>query len=197
MQPIFNYIISTDKRYNNSVDVEGSELVINTEITERDYHFVNRIGVVENVSMFNNLGLQEGDQVIVHHNVFRRWYDQHGRERNSGSYLSDSTYAVYDDQIFAYKRDGEWASVQGYVFVTPVEDHDRWSTELEKPHVGKLMYSNDDLDVEVGDIVGFTPESEYEFNIEGNKLYRILSNQITWKATRKNEKKLLPLQRSH
>ena len=189
MQPIFNYIISTDKRYNNSVDVDGSELVVNTEITERDYHYVNRIGVVENVSMFNNLELQEGDQVIVHHNVFRRWYDQYGKERNSGSYLDDDRYAVYDDQIFAYKRDGEWASVQGYVFVTPVEDLDRWSTELEKPHVGKLMYSNDDLDVEVGEIVGFTPNSEYEFNIEGNKLYRILSNQITWKATKKNEKR--------
>ena len=197
MQPIFNYIISTDKRYNNSVDVEGSELVVNTEITERDYHFVNRIGVIEKVSMFNNLKLQKGDQVIVHHNVFRRWYDQHGSERNSASYLNESEYAVYDDQIFAYKRNDDWVSIPGYVFVAPVEDDDRWSIETEKPLVGELMYSNDDLDVEIGDTVGFTPNSEYEFNIEGNKLYRILSNQITWKATRKNEKRLSPLQRNH
>ena len=197
MQPIFNYIISTDKRYNNSVDVDGSELVVNTEITERDYHFVNRIGVVEKVSMFNNLSLEVGDEVIVHHNVFRRWYDQHGRERNSSSHLSDSRYAVYDDQIFGYKRNDGWVSVSGYVFLAPVEDDDKWSTELEKPHVGQLVYSNSKVDAEIGDIVGFTPDSEYEFNIDDQKLYRVLSNQITWKATRKNEKKLLPLQRSH
>jgi len=33
--------------------------------------------------------------------------------------------------------------------------------------------------VSCGDIVGFKPNSEYEFNIENKKLYRILSNYIT------------------
>jgi hypothetical protein len=36
--------------------------------------------------------------------------------------------------------------------------------------------------------VGFTPDSEYEFNINNQKLYRILSNQVTLKygSTQKN-----------
>ena len=45
------------------------------------------------------------------------------------------------------------------------------------------MYSNeylDDLGVSCGDVVGFKPNSEYEFNIENEKLYRVLSNYITY-----------------
>ena len=44
------------------------------------------------------------------------------------------------------------------------------------------MYSNDylkELGLSEGDVVGFKPDSEYEFNIDGQKLYRILSNYIT------------------
>jgi hypothetical protein len=45
-----------------------------------------------------------------------------------------------------------------------------------------LVHSNDELGslgLAIGDVVGFTPDSEYEFEIEGKKLYRILSNQVT------------------
>jgi hypothetical protein len=52
------------------------------------------------------------------------------------------------------------------------------------------VYSNDalsSLGVSIGDVVGFTPDSEYEFNIEGQKLYRVLSNQITIKYGSKEE----------
>ena len=50
MQALFDYIISTENRYNNVVDVDDKKLVVNTEITERDYMFVNRIGKVVSVS---------------------------------------------------------------------------------------------------------------------------------------------------
>ncbi len=39
MQALFDYIISTENRYNNVVDVDNKKLVVNTEITERDYMF--------------------------------------------------------------------------------------------------------------------------------------------------------------
>ena len=35
--------------------------------------------------------------------------------------------------------------------------------------------------ISLGDVVGFSPDSEYEFNIDDEKLYRVLSNQITIK----------------
>ena len=35
------------------------------------------------------------------------------------------------------------------------------------------------LGVKVGDEVSFTPESEYEFYVEDEKLYRMFTNNIT------------------
>ena len=51
--------------------------------------------------------------------------------------------------------------------------------EQEKPLQGIVKYS--DGTVNVNDIVGFTPNSEYEFVIDGERLYRVLSNFITIK----------------
>ena len=110
MQSLFEYIISTENRYNNTIDVEGKELVVNTEVTERDYMFVNRIGKIVKLPLYNNSELKENDEVIVHHNVFRRWIDVEGIQKNSSSFLNENEYLVSDDQIFAYKRNNKWRS---------------------------------------------------------------------------------------
>ena len=47
MRWVFNFIIKSNKRYNNSKDIEGKELILNTEISERDYMYTNRIGIVK------------------------------------------------------------------------------------------------------------------------------------------------------
>ena len=51
--------------------------------------------------------------------------------------------------------------------------------DLEKPLQGIVKYS--DGTVEVNELVGFRPKSEYEFIIDGERLYRVLSNFITIK----------------
>jgi hypothetical protein len=182
MKSLYNYIISTNSRYDNKVSVGSKELILNTEITERDYLFVNRIGTVINAPINIKTPIESGNEVIVHHNVFRRWYDVRGNERNSGNYIKEDTYTVSEEQIFAYKQNGEWHCPIQYCFVEPLENEDVWSTESEHKLVGKLTYTNDylnSLGLSCGDVVGFTPNSEYEFNIEDKKLYRILSKDIT------------------
>ena len=182
MRSIYNFIIYSDQRYNNSTDVEGKELILNTEITERDYMFTNRVGKVISTPLMVETPIQKGDKVILHHNVFRRWIDIRGNEKDSSSYIRDREYMVSPEQIYAYKRNNEWKCLKEYCFVEPLENESKWSTEIEQKLLGKLVYSNSYLDalgIAEGDTVGFTPDSEYEFNIEGKKLYRILSNQIT------------------
>ena len=72
MKSLFNYIISTKSRYNNKVNVDTKELILNTEITERDYVFVNRVGKVlsEPAYGITSKTPRKGDDVIVHHNIF-------------------------------------------------------------------------------------------------------------------------------
>ena len=182
MKALHDYIITTDNRYNNTVDVEGKELIVNTEITERDAEFVNRIATVIATPSSRDTEIQEGDMVIVHHNVFRRWYDMQGREKNTGSFISEDTYKVADDQIFAYKRDGEWKATLRYCFVEPIVDESLFKDQRYEDLKGVLRFTDsylDSLGIKPGTVVGFTPDSEYEFTIDDKLLYRIYSTQLT------------------
>lgn len=178
MKSIYNYIISTNNRYNNITDIDGNELILNSEITERDAQFVNRIGTVLSVPFLFHTPIEEGDEVIVHHNVFRKWFNKHKEERDSSAYLRENQFSVYPDQVFGYKRDGKWYGAPGYCFVEPILNDDRWSVANKKGLTGILAFGDEESPAE-GTKIGFTPDSEYEFIIEGKLLYRVLSNQLT------------------
>ena len=182
MRAIHDYIIETDNRYNNTVDVDGKELVVNTEITERDAEFVNRIAKVVATPTSRETEVQAGDEVVVHHNVFRRWYDMRGKEKNCGSFINENQFIVADDQVFAYKRNNEWKACLKYCFVKPIIDNSEWREGRYQELKGELLYTDsylDSLGIKPGTIVGFTPDSEYEFTIDDQLLYRIYSTHIT------------------
>ena len=178
MESVYNFVVTPKgDRYNNTKEVDGGKLILNTEIFNHQY--VNREAIVVSTPMVGQTDIKPGDTVIVHHNVFRRWHDVKGREKNSRSYFNESTYFIAQDQIFLYKRDDEWKAPKGYCFVTPLKATDQFNIESEKPLQGIIKYS--DGTVEVNDLIGFRPGSEYEFVINGERLYRILSNFITIK----------------
>ena len=179
MKSVYNFVITPKgNRYNNTKKINDKELILNTEVF--NHQFVNREAVVVSTPMIgDNLGIKPGDTVIVHHNVFRRWHDVKGKERNSRSYFDEKTYFIYKDQIFLYKRNKDWLSPKGYCFVQPIKNNDKYSLEKEKPLMGVVKYSDGTVNVE--DLIGFKPGSEYEFVIDNVKLYRVLSNLITIK----------------
>ena len=182
MKALHDYIVTTDNRYNNAVDVEGKELIVNTEITERDAEFVNRIATVIATPASKESAIQVGDDVIIHHNVFRRWYDMRRNEKNTGSFIKENQYVVSEDQVFAYKRDGEWKATLRYCFVEPIVDDSMFKDKRYKHLKGVLRFTDDYLDslgIKPGTIVGFTPDSEYEFTIDDKLLYRIYSTHLT------------------
>jgi len=177
MKSVYNFVVTPVKsRYNNTKDIEGKELIVNTEIFNHQY--VSREAIVKATPTVGDTDIKVGDKVIVHHNVFRRWHNQHGIEKNSRSYIDEETYLVQPDQIFLYK-DTEWQAQKGYCFVAPVKSTDKLSVDKEKPLVGIVKHT--DGTVNKGDLIGFRPSSEYEFIIDGQKLYRLLSNFITIK----------------
>ena len=119
-----------------------------------------------------------GDEVIVHHNVFRRWHDVKGREKNSRSYWKENKYLITEDQIFLYKKQN-WKAMSGYSFIKPLKAIDNFNTENEKPLIGVVKYSDGNFNKE--ELVGFRPGSEYEFIVNGERLYRVKNNFITIK----------------
>ena len=178
MKSVYNFVVAPlNSRYNNTKQIEGKELILNTEIFNHQY--VSREAVVKETPTVIKTDIKVGDTVIVHHNVFRRWHNQYGVEKNSRSYFDEKTYIVSSDQIFLYKRDNVWKPQKGYCFVAPVKSTNKHSVDKEKPLIGIVKYS--DGTVKEGELIGFRPDSEYEFIIDGQKLYRILSNFITIK----------------
>ena len=181
MHALYNFIIEPiGERYNNTKQVGDKELIVNTEIFHHQY--VNREARVISIPTLVKTKLKPGDAVIVHHNVFIRWHNMHGIEKNSKSFISENKYAVSKDQVYAYKRNNKWNALDGYCFVKPIKSLNKLSVDTEQPLVGIIKYTDRKLKmIEEGDLVGFTPNSEFEFIIDGERLYRVLTNEISIK----------------
>ena len=181
MKGVFDFVIMPkEDRYNNTKAIGDKELIINTEL--QNHNFVSRLGIVMATPNPNPTGVREGDEVILHHNVFRRFRDIRGEEKNSRSYYKNNMYFVSPDQIFAYKRIIKWIPLNGFNFVKPIKEDKMFSINFEKPLVGILKYKDPSLkEVKEGDLVGFKPGAEYEFLIDKEKLYRVPTNLITIK----------------
>ena len=169
-----DYIISPiGNRYNNSVRVDDKELILNTEIFNHQY--INRLAKVIATPLLFQSPVKVGDEIIVHHNIFRRWHDAKGRERNSRSYWKDDKYLISQDQIYLYNN----KAMPGFSFVKPLKSSNKFINNEEQPLVGIVKYS--DGNFKINDLVGFTPNSEYEFIINGERLYRVMNKFITIK----------------
>ena len=178
MKSVYNFVVAPKgERYNNKKKIGDSELIMNTDIYRHE--FVNRLAKVISIPIIGDTNIKPGDIVLVHHNVFRRWNNIHGIEKNSRSYFNESTYFIKHDQIFLYKRNNKWTTPKGYCFVKPLKAIDQFNIESEKPLQGIVKYS--DGSVNVGDLIGYRPRTECEFMVDDERLYRVLSNFITIK----------------
>ena len=172
-----DFIISPiGDRYNNSVRVGEKELVINTEIYNHQY--VNRLAKVIATPLLFQSPINVGDEVIVHHNVFRRWHNIKGKEKNSRSYWKENKYLVSSDQIFLYKQK-DWKAIPGFCFIKPLKSEDKFSTNNEKPSVGIIKYTDGVFNK--NELVGFRPGIECEDFVNGERLYRVMNKFITIK----------------
>ena len=178
MKSVYDFVVKPKgERYNNKKKVGDSELILNTEIYNHQY--TNREAIVISTPIIGDTNIKPGDTVITHFNVFRRWHNVRGEEKNSRSYFNESTYFINHDQIFLYKTDKKWIAPKGYCFIKPLKAIDKFNTKLERPLQGVVKYS--DGTVDIGDIIGYKPKTECEFIVDGEKLYRVLSNFITIK----------------
>ena len=178
MKSVYNFVVTPKgERYNNTKKVGDSELILNTEIFNHQY--VNKEAVVISTPIIGDTNIKAEDTVIVHHNIFRRWHNVKGIEKNSRSYFNEDTYFINHDQIFLYKRNDTWIAPKGYCFIKPLKAINQFNIQSEKPLQGIVKYS--DGTVEVGDLVGYVPRTQSEFIVDGQRLYRVLSNLITIK----------------
>ena len=195
MRSLYDFIIKPlGERYDNEKKIGDKTLVLNTKI--ESFKSVNNLGMVIATPTAFNTDISPGDTVVVHHNIFRRFYDMKGREKNSRSYFKEDLYFCSIDQIYLYKKDDKWLSYMDRCFVKPILETDMLSVDKEKPLIGIVKYDNrylNKLGVKTNMLVTFAPNSEFEFIENNERLYCMKSNNIAIEHERKgNEEEYNP-----
>ena len=183
MRSVYDFIIRpVGERYSNELKVSDKKLILNSKI--ESHKFVNNIAEVVSTPLAVTTPVKVGDEVLVHHNIFRRYYNIKGEEVNSSKYFKDNMYFCQLDQIYMYKHIYSWNTFNNRCLVAPVVNKDDLYSSKDKKHIGILKYANKSLkdkNVDVGDIVGFTPNSEFEFIVNNELLYCMKTKDIVIK----------------
>lgn len=172
------------KRYDNTKDVGGIELIVST--SEEDHKFSNRYAEVVELPLNYNGPISVGDTLLVHHNVFKFYNDMKGRQKSGKSFFREDLFFIEPDQFFMYKSGSTWNAYDKYCFVRPVPATESYIKKpfTDEPLLGVMVYPNKyllDKGVNSGDTICFSPDSEYEFTVDGEKMYRMFDHQITMK----------------
>lgn len=180
-----NYIVrpKNNNRYNNTKKICEVEIVINTSI--EDAKDVQREAEVIAIPRLFKTDVEIGDIIIIHHNIFRISYNDKGIPLESANYIKDDMFFVEPDLAYMIIRDGIKIAIHDNVFVEPIKEIDSFLGEIEKEHVGILRYGNKELEtlgIKAGDRVVYRKGCEYEFIIEGERLYKMATNRILAKV---------------
>ena len=181
MNSLYDFIVKPigEGRYNNSKKIGEKELILNNKI--ESWKFVNRFAKVVSTPLAITSNIKKGDTVVIHQNVFRRFYNMQGKQTNSRSFFKNDLYFVSPDQIYLYKNKDEWQSFGDRCFIKPIKNSDDIINKKEQPYVGILKISNNKLkasNINPGDMIGFKPGAEWEFFIDNERLYCMKSNDI-------------------
>ena len=183
MKSLYDFIVEPlGDKYSNTVNIDGKSLVLNTKI--ESLKFVNRLAKVIKTPLAFNLDIKAGDIVVIHQNVFRTFYDMKGKKKKSRSFFKDNLYFCALDQIYLYKNSNGWNSFGDRCFIKPIKSKDDLTLDKEASLIGILKYGNSSLNklkINPGDLVGYTPNGEWEFLIEKERLYCMKSNDIVIK----------------
>lgn len=183
MKSLFDFIVKpVNKRYDNEIKIGDKSLITNTN-TE-DFKAVSNTAEVVSIPSAYSTTIKKGDIIIIHHNVFRSFFDIRGKRKDSRSKFIDNLYFCSPDQIYLYKSDSNWKAFQDRCFIKPLLDNNDLTLDKERKLIGILKYGNSSLEavkIVPGDLVGYTPYGEFEFIINDERLYCMKSNDIVIK----------------
>ena len=170
------------RRYDNIKKIGEIDFI--TSVSQEDHMATNRFAEVVSVPLGYKGKIKSGDILLVHHNVFRIYYDMKGREKSGRSFFKEDLYFIDFDQFFLYYNNKKWQTHSKYCFVKPSSLKKSYILKpgSEEPLTGTIVYGNSELKnlgVNQGDEIIFEPESEYPYYINGEKLYRMYTNNIT------------------
>lgn len=184
-----NVIVKMEEVYESTVTAPGgTRFLVNNGVD--DVTYVARHG---SVITSGDPRFKEGDEVYFHHNCVRRSSQaEHDHKVPSENEIEENVYRIPVNMIYLIRRNGTFSSVSPWCYVRPVEKEREFhgsveviKSSLHEPQHGIMVHSNDELresGVDDGDAVIFNLDSEYEFKVGDEVLYRMKTPWIVAKV---------------
>ena len=187
MKPLNHFIVYLPNKTKDTIKIAGKELYLASKFDE----FGNRhtSGEIVGVPAKQETGAKIGDTLYFHHHVIMNTSLQLGDDKYIVMYDPTGEYA---NHALAYKSaDGKVHPLGEWVFLRKIEKEEPKQTssliivELEKKSdtKGILAFESKgtkELGLQVGDVVGFSKNSDYEVEVEGETMYRMLLRDLVY-----------------
>ena len=79
-----------NRRYDNIKNIGGMDFV--TSVSQEDHKASNRFATVVETPINYDGPIGVGDTLLVHHNVFKFFYDMKGRQKSGRSFFKDDLF---------------------------------------------------------------------------------------------------------
>jgi len=184
------YFVKVEKTHEDTITLNGKELFLDSSYNDmkhaRQYGTV--VGVPRGLSMGKKRDIKKGDKVYCHHFL--------ANEENRVKYHDkENVFQIRCDAIYARVRKGKLKMLNHWNFVEQKkEDKDNYMSKSgiylkpereDKELHGYIKHMNKEMKAwgaKVGDEVIFSENSEYDMNIEGEKLLRMRNFDILAKV---------------
>ena len=100
MQSPYSFIVRPlkGKRYDNEKKIGDIDFIIS--VSKEDHKSSNRFAQVISVPISYKGEIKIGDILLVHHNVFKFYYDMQGVEKSGKSFFRNDLFFIDPDQFF-------------------------------------------------------------------------------------------------
>jgi len=186
MKVLHEFIVRMPKKFKDTIKFGEVELFLDTRFNE----FANRISEAEIVATPVKFptGAKEGDMLYFHHHVVLDKRAEIDKDLYRVKYDPEGGYG---SQAYAYKDSEDNISVlPGWVFLIADEGKEPTSetgiiisTQKEIKREGVVRFDTPELlemGVKAGDMVGFSKESDYTMEVNGEKLWRMTPNDLLY-----------------
>jgi co-chaperonin GroES (HSP10) len=186
MKVLHEFIVMMPKKFKDTIKFGEVELFLDARFNE----FANRISEAEIVATPVKFptGAKEGDTLYFHHHVVLDKRAEIDKDLYRVKYDPEGGYG---SQAYAYKDSEDNITVlTGWVFLIPDEGKEPTSesgiiisTQKEIKREGVVRFDTPELlemGVKAGDTVGFSKESDYTMEVDGEKLWRMTPNDLLY-----------------
>lgn len=186
MKVLHEFIVRMPKKFKDTIKFGDTEIFLDSRFDE----FANRISEAEIVAtpLKFSTGAKEGDTLYFHHHVV---LDKRAEIDKELYRVKFDPEGGYGSQAYAYKgEDGEVKVLPGWVFLIPEVGEEPTSEsgliismKKEVKMEGVVRFDTPELlemGVKAGDRVGFSKESDYTMEVNGEKLWRMTPNDLLY-----------------